>query len=122
MSSSTAILVIEDDPLIRSGLCHFLEDEGFEVHSAKNGKEGLDILRQQHFSLILLDLQMPVMSGEEFLFALKKEREQGICSVPVLVLTARVEGIQNDDIAGFIRKPLDLDDLLEKIHAICVRA
>jgi|SRR5690606_3712844 len=116
MSEKQPILIIEDDPLIRSGLACFLEEEGYKILSAENGLVGLEILRKERVSLVLLDLQMPVMSGEEFLTALKLEENPEMRSVPVLVLTARVEGINNDGIAGFIRKPLDLFDLLAKVQ------
>lgn len=116
MSEKQPILIIEDDPLIRSGLACFLEEEGYKILSAENGLVGLEILRKERVSLVLLDLQMPVMSGEEFLTALKLKENPEMRSVPVLVLTARVEGINNDGIAGFIRKPLDLFDLLAKVQ------
>ena len=57
------VLVVEDDPDVRSALNDLLEAEGYEVETASNGKEALERLAEHRPGLVLLDLMMPVMSG-----------------------------------------------------------
>jgi hypothetical protein len=80
------ILVIEDDDTTRDMICRTLFKEGFHVHSAANGREGLDRVSSVNPGLILLDLMMPEMDGFQFLNELRKT-ETGR-SIPVLVITA----------------------------------
>ncbi|WP_425595515.1 response regulator, partial [Neglectibacter timonensis] len=80
------ILVVEDNDLNRSLLCEILKPE-YDVVEAENGREALERLRQYagDFSLILLDIVMPVMDGYEFLAAIKEDPK--FDSIPVIVTT-----------------------------------
>lgn len=110
------IVVVEDDPMIRESLQEFLELEGYRVQVAENGRIGLELIRQLGGEcMVLLDLQMPEMTGEEMLDALARERTSAVRDVPVLVLSARAEGLRHERILGFLRKPIDLDQLLRWI-------
>lgn len=111
------ILVVEDDGPIREGLRELLEGEGYTVATAANGREGLaSIRRLGGRCLVLLDLQMPIMTGEQLLDSLVRELDPAVRGVEVLVLTARVEGLTRDGVLDVIRKPIDVDELLEKIE------
>lgn len=57
------ILVVEDDAEIREGVSIYLKNQGYAVHKAANGKEGLEVLAQQNISLAIVDVMMPVMDG-----------------------------------------------------------
>ncbi len=110
------VLVIEDDLVIRENLKEFLETEGFPVKTAANGREGLKLIHDLKGNcLVLLDLQMPVMSGEELLEELKQDTDPNIAQTPIVVLTARV-GELKYPVAGFLRKPMDLDQLLSVVY------
>lgn len=112
------VLVIEDDVAIREGLREFLEFEGFRVLSAENGRQGLEAIREVGGKcVVLLDLQMPEMSGEDLIEALRNERDPAVRAVPILVLSARVEAVRPEGVLGFIRKPVDLERLLVKVTA-----
>ena len=80
------ILVVEDNALNRGLLCEILKTE-YDVAEAENGREALAILRQEegNFSLILLDIVMPVMDGYEFLAVVKNDPD--FSSIPVIVTT-----------------------------------
>lgn len=78
------LLLIDDDRNFRRVTGLSLEEDGFEVFEAANGREGLDHLKQGEFDIVLCDLNMPVMSGMEFLEEYTKRLE----SVPVVVITA----------------------------------
>lgn len=116
------ILVIEDDEVIRENLQEILEMEGYAVVLARHGKEALEILRSQSATpsampfMMLLDLNMPVMSGPEFLKILRGEPAL-LAKIPVVVMTA-VPDAGVLDAAAVLRKPIDLDDLLNRIQSL----
>ncbi|MCI5839661.1 MAG: response regulator transcription factor [Peptoniphilaceae bacterium] len=114
------IEIIEDEENILNIVRSYLEKEGYKVISAKDGKEGLDNFNED-ISLVLLDLMLPKISGEE---VLKKIRS--ISEVPIIVVTAKVE---EDDIIGglklgaddYITKPFSPKELVERIKAVLRR-
>jgi two-component system, OmpR family, response regulator CpxR len=112
------VLVVDDDPDIRETLRFVLEDAGYPVYSAENGKEALAILAtaERLPGLILLDLMMPVMSGDEMLKALKTVR--ALAQIPVTIVTA--SGAPMPPLAtGLLKKPVDLDVLLRIVERSC---
>ena len=107
-----SILVIDDEKNIREGLAMALEDEGYEVITADNGKTGLDIALKDEVDLVITDLKMPEISGEEVL----REVISKTPGVPVIVLTGHgtVETAVEAMRIGaydFLTKPLDLERL-----------
>ena len=117
------LLVIEDDCSIRESLHSVFSDEGYQVTCAENGKEGLEFLEQTQKdqrplpSLILLDLNMPIMSGEAFL-AVQKSRPE-LRDIPVAVFTAAGGKIKPPLAEDFVRKPINLEDLLSLVKKYC---
>jgi CheY-like chemotaxis protein len=116
--SSPNILVVEDHADLREMLAVLLESEGFVVQTANNGAEAFEVMKQSRPSLILLDLMMPVMTGDEF-----RERQLAdprYRDVPVICMTAahdgraRAERIRAD---RYFQKPLDFDELLSVVRA-----
>lgn len=113
------ILVIEDDLEIRNALVDILAAEGYAVQSATNGQEGLDLLRNgtRRPNVIILDLMMPVMDG--WIFRNHQLQDPELSKIPVLVITAdgnaQAKAKAMNALAG-IRKPIDLDLLLEAIE------
>ena len=107
------ILVVEDEPKIRDGLRDFLEFQGFSVICAEDGLAAERLVAERRFDLILLDLMLPKISGEQLCL---KWRQQGL-RLPILMLTAK--GQENEKIAGldlgaddYITKPFSLEELL----------
>jgi CheY-like chemotaxis protein len=114
-----SVLVIEDDHDIRETFRQLLELEGYPVITAANGKEGLEKLRRlPPPALILLDLMMPVMNGWEFLTA--QRADESIAKIPVVVVTA-VGGNGRDTLktAGYLKKPVELQSLLDAVKEYC---
>jgi len=70
-SNPPTVLVVDDEERIRSGCCRVLSQEGFEVHTAECGEAGLQMIRDRHFDIILLDLMMPSLSGFDVLAQVK---------------------------------------------------
>lgn len=99
-------------------LATMLELDGTQVVVASNGADALELARRHKPGLILLDLMMPRMSGEEFRQAQLAAAD--IRHIPVVVISARhdIETIADRmHVAAFMRKPLDLDALLQLVHA-----
>ena len=107
------ILVVEDDTDVRESIREVLEDAGYHVATAANGKEGLDRLERARPSLILLDLMMPVMSGPELLAILQQRGSD----VPVVVVSAYCDHADaSTGVSGFISKPVRLQKLLDTVR------
>jgi CheY-like chemotaxis protein len=116
------ILVVEDEPTIRSQLASVFAGEGFPVEVAENGQVALELLRSMENlpSLIFLDLMMPVMDGISFIFALQTKNENVLFSkIPIVIVSAARKEAYGDVVA-FLSKPPEIDDLIElaEKHAI----
>jgi CheY-like chemotaxis protein len=108
-------LVVDDSMLIRHTVCRFLEERGFAVESATNGKEALDTLKRVHPDIIITDMQMPKMSGSELITALKSERTTA--GIPVVILAGKQSGFdeKKEKRADFaIFKDIDIEVQLGK--------
>jgi len=113
------ILVIDDNPINCEVISDILSGSGYTVDIANGGQEGLDAIRQQHPDLVLLDLMMPNVSGEDVLQILKNEDE--FKDIPVILLTARAS--QEDRIHGlnlgaddYLAKPIISDEMSLRVY------
>ena len=80
------IMVVDDEKRIVSLLRAYLEQQGFRVATAQNGREAIYVARHEKPDLIVLDIMMPEMDGYEFMRQHRKERE-----TPIILLTAKLE-------------------------------
>src|SRR5712692_2128655 len=111
-----AVLVVDDDPDLRTILRLLLEDEGYQVRLASSGAEALTQVHAAPPAVLLLDLNMPVMTGWDCLAALRMEQS----TVPVVLMTAgrvAVDEAQRLGTAGWLAKPFDLDAVLLAVQA-----
>jgi CheY-like chemotaxis protein len=112
------ILVVEDHLDLREMLALLLESEGYAVDTASNGQEALECLQQFCPSLILLDLMMPVMAGDEF--RRRQLADERYAHVPVICMTAAHDGreraarLHADE---FFQKPVDFEELLSAVRS-----
>lgn len=117
-----SLLLIEDDPNIVLSLTLALTNAGFKVESASDGREGFDLARNYKYDLILLDCNLPRLSGFEIVKKLRTEK----CFTPIIILT--VLGELNDKlklfnlgIDDYLIKPFALSELLARIKALLRR-
>ena len=122
MEEKESILVVEDEEKIRSALADFLEFHNFEVTEAADGLDAERAVDRQQFDLILLDLMLPKISGEQLCFKWRKDGLQ----TPIIMLTAK--GQEKEKVAGlnlgaddYITKPFSLEELLARINAVLRR-
>lgn len=115
------VLVVDDDPLMHRLLKHHLERAGYQLLSATNGREALDIASREHPGLIVMDVMMPEVSGLDALRELKKA--DGTKTIPVIVITANPHAIVakesgNAGGAVFMTKPFSPAQLLNEIRKL----
>ena len=116
------ILVVDDETTLRETLAESLEDEGFRVVTAADGREALAQFRAASPDLVLLDLMLPELSGIEVCRAIRAES-----GVPILMLTARDSEL--DKVVGlelgaddYVTKPFSLRELLARVRALLRRS
>lgn len=116
------ILVCDDEKIIVKGIKFNLENEGFDVETAYNGEDALEIIRNVHLDLVILDLMMPKLDGLE---TCRRIRE--FSTVPIIMLTAKSE--DTDKLLGFeygaddyLTKPFNILELKSRIRAILRRS
>ncbi len=123
-SPAPQVLIVEDDLDIRDALAQILEEEGYSVQTAANGREALDQLRSgPPPRLILLDLMMPVMNGWQF--RAEQRRDPALAAIPVVVISADTnvgDKAKAIGIAEFFRKPIEISGLLQTMEKYCTAA
>ena len=115
------ILVVDDEISIRVGIREFAEFQGYEVAEAANGKEAVELCRQNDFDMLIMDIMMPEMDGYE---AYRKIRESK--DIPALMLSAK--GEEYDKLQGFevgvddyMVKPFSIRELMARVGVILQR-
>ena len=113
-----AALVVDDDRDIRETVAELLEDQGYSVHCAADGREALAWLQEhpRETEVVVLDMMMPGMNGEEFLC--EKESTPQLADLPVVVVSAQ-EGSdaarKHPSVKDWLTKPIRFDHLLRAI-------
>lgn len=117
------ILIVEDDQMIRNLINIYLQNEGYEVVVAADGEMAKDVFQNEHPCLIILDLMLPKISGEELCEWIK---DQGRNEVSIIMLSAKVQTA--DKIHGlrlgaddYLTKPFDPEELLAHVEAVLRR-
>jgi DNA-binding response OmpR family regulator len=111
------VLVVDDEPALRSVVRAVLNDEGYTVLEAPNGASMLELLARERADLVLLDVMMPGGDGREAYRELRARADRP--DVPVVMMSAAVrpDGL-DPSIAAFLRKPFDLDHLLALVAGL----
>jgi len=119
-STKQSILLVDDEAMALTLVKRILTDAGFDVATAQSGFECLDLIRQRphSFNLVLLDLTMPFMGGEETFHRLKELRPD----LPVVLCTGfiqqeKLNRLMSAGLAGFLRKPIAPDEIVSHVKA-----
>ena len=110
-----SILVVDDDPNMRSFLLEVLNKLGFEVNTASDGAEAIEKLKQHRYQLIITDLSMPGVNGYELIKWIRENNSM----VPIIVMSGEGEIDKADsyDLMKFIKKPFTLTELNSIINS-----
>ena len=122
MAEKRKLLVADDEEMIREAVASYLESQGYQVFRAENGEEALNILKRDPISLVILDLMLPDLPGEEVCVRIRKQSR-----VPIIMLTAK--NVEYDMIHGldlgaddYITKPFSLKNLSARVQAVLRRS
>lgn len=115
-----AILVADDDPDILSIVSMSLETQDYTVYKATNGREAVDLARQHHPDLILMDMMMPVLSGYEAVVELKADattKDIVIVGLSAKAMATDMERATDVGIDGYITKPFRIAQILTVVES-----
>ena len=117
------ILIVEDDKELSLLFQKVLEKSGYQVKSASDGAQALEVLDREYIDLIISDIMMPVMDGYELVSELRSAGYQ----IPVLMITAKssFDDMRQGFLSGsddYMVKPIELDELLLRVRALLRRA
>ncbi|MDD5097862.1 MAG: response regulator [Candidatus Omnitrophica bacterium] len=115
------ILIVDDEPDLLRVTTFRLKKAGYEISSATNGQEALDLIRANPPDLVLLDLRLPLIDGYEVCRQVKSD--PGLKHVPVILFTASIghdisETVKKVMADDYVIKPFEPDDLLSKIKKL----
>jgi len=117
--SSVDVLVVDDDASFAASLVEEIAQFGYVAVAAANGADALRLAQDRPPRLILLDLEMPVMNGWQFLQ--RRRSSRALSRIPVVVISGMataLAGRQRDDVQGIIAKPLEEQELLDIMHTL----
>lgn len=121
MAAAVNILIVDDEEMIRDAVGSFLKRQGYGIFTAETGREALQVFQERHISLVILDLMLPDISGEEVCARIRRQSR-----IPVIMLTAK--SMEEDIINGlhigaddYIVKPFSLRQLDARITAVLRR-
>ncbi|MBX2952582.1 MAG: response regulator [Leadbetterella sp.] len=117
MPTPNRVLIAEDSSVIQNLVKKILEFQNFEITAVKNGEQVLQMLQKEHFDIILLDINMPVMDGMESVKAIRALADKDKAKVPVVAITGNARNYSEEEFkeAGFnevLMKPLNFDKLV----------
>ena len=115
----TTVLVVDDEALIVMALEAALQDAGYQVTTAANGRQGLERLAEAQVDIVLLDMMMPVMNGPAMLRAMAADPK--LSGIPVIILSSLPEATvraQADGVAAILRKPYTAGEVLRAIGQV----
>ena len=113
----TNILIVDDDPAVSEVLAEIVDTYGYKAILASSAKEAASVLVKGGIDLILLDLSMPEITGDQFLGFIRKRGFR----VPVVVVSARVEPdkeaeLRASGISGVVRKPFEVAEVIDEME------
>ncbi|MCP4111164.1 MAG: response regulator [Desulfobacteraceae bacterium] len=120
---SINVLIVDDSGVMRAMILKSMRMSGLqlgEVHQAGNGQEGLDALEEHWIDLVVVDINMPVMNGEEMIDRMKENRE--FADIPIVVIStegskSRLERLKQKG-AAFIHKPFSPETIRDTVRSI----
>ena len=117
------VLVVDDDPSIRRMIMAALRRDRYEFFEAANGREALELMRQHHPSVVVLDLMMPIVSGWDVLR--ERSNNPDLLNIPVIIISANrgpeLATAMDKGICAFLPKPFDIGALTALVRS-CIPA
>ena len=124
-STRGCVLIVEDNPLNMKLFSAMVGSQGYDVLQAGDGRAALDLARRHHPNLIIMDLQLPDMSGLDVTRSLKADdgtRDIAIIATTAYALRGDEEKIRASGCDGYMAKPIAVSNLLDLIDALITRS
>ncbi|MCU0355261.1 MAG: response regulator [Cytophagales bacterium] len=123
MAESKKVLIAEDSSVIQNLTKKILEQQGCVISSVKNGEQVLEALEKEHFDIILLDINMPVMDGMECAKRVRALPDPTKSKIPMVAITGNaknytMEEFQAVGINEYLPKPLNFDHLVDVVKGL----
>ncbi len=117
MPTPNKVLIAEDSSVIQNLVKKILEFQNFEITAVKNGEQVLQMLEKEHYDIILLDINMPVLDGMETMKVVRALPDKQKANVPVVAITGNARNYSEEEFkeVGFnevLMKPLNFDKLV----------
>lgn len=114
------VLVAEDSSVIQNLTKKILQMQNYEIFSVKNGQQVLDALQKEHYDIILMDINMPVMDGMECSRNIRALTDPEKAQIPIIAITGNAQNYSIDEfqeagINDYLPKPLNFDALVETV-------
>ncbi len=119
MTDKKTVIVVDDSPTVRETIAYILRAEGYDVHTATNGREGIEVVRSLRPKVVMVDGMMPEMDGFEV--ARKLRADPDLAGITIIMLTAMGQGIDRQraidaGVDHFLTKPFDDDEALRLLE------
>lgn len=121
-TTGKCVLIVEDNPLNMKLFSAMIAAQGCHVLQAEEGRRGLDLAHQEHPDLIIMDVQLPGMSGLEVTHSLKSDPETQ--NIPIIVTTAYGydDEVRTSGCDAFMAKPIAISEFLEMVETLLTRS
>ncbi|MEM8966367.1 MAG: response regulator [Bacteroidota bacterium] len=121
MSDRKQVLVAEDSSVIQNLTKKVLQFQNYDIESARDGQQVLDMLKQKNYDIILMDINMPKMNGMECSKQIRSMDDEDKAQVPIIAISGNASNYTEEDFqkAGmdeYIPKPIDFDHLVEVVN------
>ena len=117
---SKKVLIAEDSSVIQNLTSRILKMQNYQIFSAKNGLEVLDMLEKDYYDIILMDINMPKMDGMECARKIREMSDEKKSKIPIVAITGNamnysLEEFKQAGINDYLQKPLNFDKLVETV-------
>ena len=123
MADSKKVLIAEDSSVIQNLTKKILLMQNYTIHSAKNGKQVMELLEKESFDIILMDINMPVMDGMACARAIRALDDTTKSAIPIVAITGNAQNYSMEEfneagINDYLPKPLNFDQLVETVKKL----
>ena len=123
MADTKKVLIAEDSSVIQNLTKKILMVQNYEISSAKNGQQVLDMLQDTDFDIILMDINMPIMDGMECAKQIRSLSNEVKSKVPIIAITGNARNYSMDDFTSvgineYLQKPLNFDQLVNTVKKL----
>lgn len=120
MSITKKVLIAEDSTVIQNITKSVLKFQNFDITSVKNGQQVIDLLKKEHFDVILMDINMPIMDGMECARQIRSSSDEKKSQIPIVAITGNAKNYTMDDFSNagineYLPKPLNFDHLVNTV-------